>query len=104
MELPASRLEELAADLRRRFPETLRQVVFFGSQVRGEATGESDYDCLLVFGEVTPTIEATLERLTGEYLLHQGLVLSCIPVSTAQLEQLRFEPFVLNAQKEGLVL
>jgi len=98
------RLEELAADLRRRFPETLQQVVFFGSQARGEATGESDYDCLLVFREVTPAIEAALEQLAGDYLLDQGLVLSCIPVSRAQLAQLQFEPFVRNAQREGLVL
>ncbi len=41
-------LTHMATRLRAQFPRTLRQVIFFGSQVRREATPESDWDCLLV--------------------------------------------------------
>ena len=96
------RLNQVVEDLKRRFSSHLKQVVIFGSQARGEASPESDWDCLLVFDEVTPAIKVELEQLAGHYLLHQGLVLSCIAVSQLDLERLRFEPFLINAQKEGI--
>ena len=97
-------LTQLAEELRHGFPDHLKRVMIFGSQARGEATPESDYDCLLVFDHVTPAIKAALERLAGQYLLQRGLVLSCIPLSESDLERLQFEPFFINAQKEGLNL
>ena len=96
-------LSQLAQDVKRHFPGHLNQVVIFGSQARGEASPESDWDCLLVFDKVTPEIKVELEQLAGQYLLEQGLVLSCISVSQSDLERLRFEPFLINAQKEGIV-
>ena len=43
-----SQLTQMATRLRAQFPRTLKQVIFFGSQVRRDATPESDWDCLLV--------------------------------------------------------
>ncbi len=95
---------ELAQELRRQFPKNLKQVIVFGSRARGDAARESDWDCLLIFDHVTPSIKMQLDRLAGQQLLEKELVLSCIPISEADLPRLSLEPFVLNARKEGLVL
>lgn len=99
-----STLSQVAEELRRHFPGHLKQVLLFGSQARGEASQESDYDCVVVFDRVTPTIKTALEQLVGDYLVQHSVVLSCIPLSEADLERLRFEPFLINAQKEGRTL
>ncbi len=98
------KLNRLVEELKRHFPGQLKRVVVFGSHARGEASSESDYDCLLVFALVTPMIKAELEHFSGRYLAQHGMVLSCIPLSEADLERLRFEPFLMNAQREGLSL
>ena len=76
----------------------------FGSRARGEESTESDWDCLLVFNCVTPSIKTQLDQLAGQRLLEDGMVLSCVPISEADLPRLALEPFVLNARKEGVVL
>ena len=97
-------LQRLANDLKHRFGAHLKEVVIFGSRARGDASSESDYDCLLIFDRLGPSVKTDLEQLAGQYLLEQGMVLSCIPMNEADLERLRFEPFVLNARKEGIAL
>lgn len=97
-------LVQLAEELKRHFPGQLKQVVIFGSRARGDASADSDYDCLLVFDQVTRNIKEELEQLTGRYLLEQGVVLSCIPLTERDLQRFRFEPFLINAQHEGFRL
>lgn len=99
-----TKISELAQDLKHQFPRSLKQVIVFGSRARGDASVKSDWDCLLVFDRVTPGIKAQLDRLAGQRLLEEGLVLSCIPLTEVDLSRLAFEPFVLNARKEGIVL
>ncbi len=91
-------------ELRRCCGTHLRKVILFGSRARGDATEISDYDCLAIFDDVTPTLEATLDQLAGRYLLEEGIVISCVPLREADLPRLQFEPFLINAQKEGQVL
>ncbi|MDP3723000.1 MAG: nucleotidyltransferase domain-containing protein [Candidatus Omnitrophota bacterium] len=97
-------LRQLADDFKQRFPVHLKEVVIFGSQAREEASRESDYDCLLVFDRVTPLMKTELDQLAGQYLLQRGMVLSCIPLSESDLQRLRFEPFLINARREGISL
>ena len=97
-------ITDVAARLKQRFPPHLKRIVLFGSHARGQASRESDYDLLLVFDEVTKTVKAELDRFAGDSLLHEGLVLSCIPISEAELERHQFDPFLINAQKEGILL
>lgn len=96
------KLKQLAEKLRLRYQTRLRQVLFFGSRARGEASQESDYDCLLVFDQVTPSLKEDLNQLSAQWLLDQGLVFSWVAVSEADLERLRYEPFLQNARREGI--
>lgn len=95
-------LKQLADVLRARYGAQLRQVLFFGSRARGDASAESDYDCLLVFDRVTATLKADLNRLAAQWLLERGIVLGWVAISEADLERLRYEPFLQNARREGI--
>ena len=97
-----TQLTQLADELRARYGAPLRQVLFFGSQARGEATAESDYDCLLVFDTVTTALKRDLDALAAQWLLERGIVFAWVAVSTADLERFRYEPFLQNAQREGI--
>ena len=95
-------LKKLAEILRDKYGKELRQIFFFGSRVRGDALPESDYDCLLVFFSVTPTLRKDLDHLAAEWLLDSGIVFSWIALAEADLQRLRYEPFLKNAMREGI--
>ena len=97
-----SKLKEIASLLRAQFGSCLGRILFFGSRARGDASPESDLDCLLVFDEVTPQVKEQLERLSSKWLLERGIVFAWVAVSHADLERLRYEPFLQNAQREGI--
>lgn len=97
-------LRRLAEELRKRYREELRQILFFGSRVRGDASSESDFDCLLVFKQVTPALKQDLNHLSAQWLLERGIVFSWVAVSESDLERLRYEPFLQNARREGIVV
>lgn len=95
-------LKELAQVFRGRYRDRLTQVLFFGSRARGDASLESDYDCLLVFRRVSEDLKRDVDRLTAVLLVDRGLVLSCVVLSEDDLERFRYEPFLQNARREGI--
>lgn len=95
-------LKQIAEGLRERYKGEIRQILFFGSRARGDASPESDYDCLLVFRRVTPDLKKELDCLSADWLLKRGIVFSWVAVSESDLERLRYEPFLQNAQREGI--
>lgn len=95
-------LQHLAKILRARYRDEIRQILFFGSRARGDAIPESDYDCLLVFREVTENLKRDLDRLASKWLLERGIVFSWVAVTEADLKRLRYEPFLQNARREGI--
>ena len=95
-------LDEMASLLRGQFRNHLERIIFFGSRARGDASPESDFDSLLVFDEVTPVIKEQLNQLSSKWLLEKGIVFAWVALSAADLKRLRYEPFLQNAQREGV--
>jgi predicted nucleotidyltransferase len=95
-------LKQLADLLRARYKDPLRQILFFGSRARGDFSEESDYDCLLVFDQVTQDLKTDLDHLAAQWLSEKGIVFSWVAVALADLERLRYEPFLQNARREGI--
>jgi len=95
-------LSEIANLLRVQFGNHLERILFFGSRARGDASLESDLDCLLVFDDVTPKVKKQLDQLSSRWLLEKGIVFAWVAMSDADLKRLRYEPFLQNAQREGI--
>ncbi len=97
-----SKLKQIAEALRKKYGARLGQILFFGSRARGDASAESDYDCLMVFDQVDPSLKEDLHQLASRWLLEKGIVFSWVALSEADLERLRYEPFLRNARQEGI--
>ena len=98
------RLTAFLAALRRRFGRRLRRVTLFGSRARGEAAPDSDYDLLVVLDRVTAADREAVVGLEAAQLLDRGAVFSTFLLSPARLRRQGGEPFLINAQREGVTL
>ena len=90
--------------IKEQFGSHLQKIILFGSKARADATPESDYDFLFIFDEVNKEIKDFVEDLASEALFEHGALFSVFLLSQKQFEQMRFEPFIINAQREGVLL
>lgn len=98
-------LSSVVSFLKIHFPSQLKDILLFGSRARGDDSAESDYDFIAVFNcQVTAEMKDIIRNFVIENLLEKGIVLNLIAISSFELEEMRFEPFVMNAFKEGVLL
>lgn len=95
-------LQQFLAEVRRLAPQA--RLVLFGSQARQQAAPDSDYDLLIILPHANPALKAAVAELSAQLLVDEGLLISAFVVSEAELERLRFEPFIQNALREGIGL
>lgn len=98
------RIEEFVKELKRCFGKNLKEVILFGSRARGDSVEGSDYDFLLIFKEVEKDTKEFVDDLASGILIEYGKLFSTFLLTQQQLERMRFEPFIMNAQKEGVLL
>ena len=89
--------------LRKLFGRNLKKIILFGSRARGDHSEESDYDLLLIFEKVTPQIKKYVDKIENEMLFSHGVLFSTFLFTPEELEEREFEPFIMNATKEGVV-
>jgi predicted nucleotidyltransferase len=97
-------LREFLDELRNHFGKKLTKVILFGSRARGDSSAESDYDLLLIFDAVIPEKVRFVEALADRWLLERGAVISPVCLDEPRLALQRFEPFLMNATREGVSL
>jgi len=97
------KLKNFIDQLRKRFGRNLKKIILFGSRARGDHSEESDYDLLLIFEKVTPEMKKYVDEIEDEMLFSQGALFSTFLFTPEELEEREFEPFIMNATKEGLV-
>ena len=97
-------LERLARTIRDRIGSELKHIILFGSQARGDQTAESDYDCLVVVEEVTPEILNTVDDIAGDFLYRYNVVFSILPISEIRYHTERYNPLLMNATSECILL
>ncbi len=85
------------------YGEKIREVILYGSHVRGEATRDSDIDILVLVDESLNPFEVrkSLSDFLFEILLEEGELVSVITLPEHFFENHNY-PFMLNVKKEGV--
>jgi predicted nucleotidyltransferase len=85
------------------YGEKIKQVILYGSQVRGETTKDSDVDILVVVDESLNPFEVrkSLSDLLFDIVLEEGELVSVIAVPEHFFKNYN-SPFLLNVKKEGV--
>jgi len=97
--------EEAARRLADAFGQRLRQVVFFGSWVRGEAHEESDIDLLVVLDHVANRARERDQIVDALFDLEADSkrAIEAFPVALRDVRQ-RSRPFLKAALDDGMLL
>jgi len=96
-------LEEVRQNLKNIYGDNLRDIILYGSYARGDATGGSDIDLIILLKSAKePIIERekffdAIWRLDLKY----DTVISILPFKESQYRVRRL-PVILNAKKEGI--
>jgi len=99
-----SQVKEFLQQIRKRFGANLVKIILFGSRARGDSDETSDYDFLLIFRKVTPEVKRDITDLEGDFLYKYSMIISAFCSSEDQIKQHRYEPFLMNIQKEGILV
>ena len=85
------------------YGEKIKKVILYGSHARGEASGESDIDLLVLVDESIEPFEVRkrLSDLLFDILLEEGELISVIALPENFFENYNY-PFMLNVKKEGV--
>lgn len=86
------------------YGEKIKQVIIYGSYVRGEATKDSDIDVLVVIDDILNPFEVrkNLSDIIFDILLEKGELISVIAVPETLFKNYK-SPFILNVREEGMV-
>ncbi|HIE29494.1 TPA: nucleotidyltransferase domain-containing protein [Candidatus Poribacteria bacterium] len=89
--------------LMKMYGEKIKQVILYGSHVRGEAMSDSDVDILVVVdGFLNPfEVRKGLSDLLFDILLEESELVSVIAVPEYLFENYN-SPFMLNVKREGM--
>lgn len=85
------------------YGEKIKDVILYGSHVRGEATKDSDIDILvLVDDSIDPfEVRRSLSDLLFDILIEKGELISVVVIPKDFFENYNY-PFIMNVKKEGV--
>ena len=97
-------LDDLKKHLIRNYGKSIKDVILFGSQSRGEGNKFSDYDILILLDKVyTGRDENRILDLCFDINLKHNIILDVHLISESELNSLRgSQPIFQNALKHGL--
>jgi predicted nucleotidyltransferase len=91
-------------ELKKYFSSRLKKIILFGSRARGEHSQESDYDFMLILDKVTTKDKEFVDKLESKMLLSHFVLFSTFLLDENELISRRYEPFVMNIKREGIIL
>ena len=91
-------------ELKKYFSSRLKKIILFGSRARGEHSQESDYDFMLILDKVTTKDKDFVDKLESKMLLSHFVLFSTFLFDENELISRRYEPFVMNIKREGIIL
>ena|SRR6266498_746647 len=99
-------LSELKNLLLTHYGDYIDKVILYGSQSRGTATEDSDYDILIILKEdYYWRFRSEILALTNDIDLKYEVMTDIRMISAPELKTIKGkQPFILNALEEGVVL
>jgi predicted nucleotidyltransferase len=97
-------LKEFREEIEKLYGKRLKSIILYGSWARGDATGDSDIDVLIVVeGEVIPgkEIDKMIDIITEINLKH-GVLISVYPTSEEDYSTIN-SPLLINVRREGVL-
>jgi predicted nucleotidyltransferase len=96
-------VNKIKGHLIKTYGKRIKQVILYGSQVRGETTKDSDVDILVVVDEslIPFEVRKNLSDLLFDIILEEGELVSVIVVPEHFFKNYN-SPFLLNVRKEGV--
>ncbi|MCD6166797.1 nucleotidyltransferase domain-containing protein [bacterium] len=87
----------------KKYGEKIREVILYGSHVRGEATKDSDMNILVLIDNSLEPFEVrrSLGDLLFDILLEEGEFISVMVLSEDFFKNYNY-PFMLNVKREGI--
>lgn len=87
----------------KRYGEKIREIILYGSHVRGEATKDSDTDILVLIDNSLEPFEVrrSLSDLLFDILLEEGEFISVMVLPEDFFKNYNY-PFMLNVKKKGI--
>lgn len=99
-------LEKIGIALKKKYPQNIIAVIAFGSRIRGDHTGESDFDVLVIVNERSKEIEeGIIDVFVGEEM-NSGVCFDPVikTEESFELEKRNHTPFYENIVEEGVPL
>lgn len=97
---------EFARVLRQRFGSMIKEIILFGSKIRGNSMKDSDIDILIVLTNLSWEIKKTISELAAEENIKHDVLISTIRynVDTWENPVIKFSLFGKTVRKEGVWL
>lgn len=99
-------LERISSSLKKRYPENIVSVYAFGSRVRGDHTGGSDFDILVIVKTRSIAIEEAIINVFVEEEMESGFSFDPVikTLNSFELEKQHHTPFFEHIQQEGIAV
>ena len=97
---------EFSNRLREEFGSLIREIIFFGSKVKGESDKDSDIDILIVLNRLSWEIKRGISELAAEENIKHNVVITTIryDVDTWEMPAIKMSPFAAAVRREGVRL
>ncbi len=97
---------EFAKLLKEKFGPMIREIILFGSKIRGNSNKESDIDVLIVLTRLSWEIKKTISELSAQVNIKYNVLISTIRYDVNAWENpfIESSPFVRTVKKEGIWL
>lgn len=97
---------EFAEQVRKRFGSMIKEIILFGSKVRGKSDKESDIDILLVLSSLSWEIKKSISEEAAEENMKHNVLISTVryDASTWDDPVIKASPFAKTVRREGVWL
>lgn len=99
-------ITEFVKILRQQFGPMIKEIILFGSKVRGDGKKYSDIDILIVLNKLSWEIKKTISRLAAQENIKHNVLISTVRYDADTWENpvIKLSPFGRTVREEGIRL